>query len=71
MPVDNSVIWLAGKLFAIVAFAIYVIFAAVVVRQVYLMTKTISVGFELPVQTIAWIHLIIAVAILLFVVVFL
>lgn len=64
-------VWLLGKLFALLAFAIYVVFAAVVVRQVYLMTKTIAVGFELPIKLIAWIHLGVAVLAWLFVLVYL
>ena len=50
-------LWLIGKLFALLAFVVYVVFAGVVLRQVYLMTKTVSVGFELPLRTLAWAHL--------------
>lgn len=60
-------LWILGKLFALLAFVIYVIFAGVVLRQVYLMTKTVSVGFELPLRTVAWAHLGAAVLALLFV----
>ena len=50
-------LWLIGKLFALLAFVVYVIFAGVVLRQVYLMTKTVSVGFEFRLRTLAWAHL--------------
>lgn len=60
-------LWILGKLFALLAFVIYVIFAGVVVRQVYLMTTTVRVGFELPIRTIAWVHLGAAILALLFV----
>lgn len=59
--------WIIGKLFALFAFVIYIIFAGVVLRQVYLMTKTVSVGFELPLRTLAWAHLGLAILVLLFV----
>ena len=60
-------LWIIGKLFVIVAFFVYVIFAGVVLRQVYLMTKTVSMGFELPLRLIAWAHLGLAILALLFV----
>lgn len=60
-------LWILGKLFALLAFVIYVIFAGVVVRQIYLMTTTVKVGFELPLRIVAWVHLGIAILVLLFV----
>lgn len=60
-------LWILGKLFALLAFVIYVIFAGVVVRQIYLMTTTVKVGFELPLRGIAWAHLGAAILVLLFV----
>ncbi|MBI2405620.1 hypothetical protein HYV21_01010 [Candidatus Microgenomates bacterium] len=64
-------LWFVGKLFALLAFAIYVAFAAVVVRQVYLMTRTLVVGAEVPIQLLAWAHLAGAILALLFVLVYL
>ncbi len=64
-------LWFAGKLFVLLAFAIYVAFAAVVVRQVYLMTRTLVVGAEVPIQLLAWVHLAAALLALLFVLVYL
>ena len=64
-------LWFAGKLFVLLAFAIYVAFAAVVVRQVYLMTRTLVVGAEVPIQLLAWVHLAGAILALLFVLVYL
>ena len=64
-------LWFAGKLFVLLAFAIYVAFAAVVVRQVYLMTRTLVVGAEVPIQLLAWVHLAAAFLALLFVLVYL
>ena len=64
-------LWIIGKLFAVVAFVIYVVFAGVVLRQAYSMTKTVSTGFELPLRTLAWAHLGLAILALLFVVTYL
>lgn len=63
----GSQILFFGKMFFVFAFAIYVIFAAVVVRQVYLMTDALEVGLEGQVRTLAWAHFGLAIAVLLFV----
>lgn len=49
----------------LIAVAVYVVFATVVVRQVYLMTQTLRVGFETPIRIIAWAHLFFALIVLL------
>lgn len=45
------------KLFFLLALVVYLFFAAVVVRQVKIMTSTFQIGFELPLVIIAWLHL--------------
>lgn len=67
----NSSILVLGKLFFLFGFGTYVIFAIVIVRQVYLMTTTLQVGFETPVRMLGWIHLIVAIGVFLFVLLFL
>lgn len=64
-------IWFLGKPFFLLAFLVYIAFAAVVVRQVYLMTTTLKIGFETQVKTIAWLHLILSIGVFLFVLFFL
>lgn len=64
-------VFIFGKLFVLIAFLIYVIFASVVVRQIYLMTRTVSVGLEGLLKTIGWVHLGVAIFVLLFAVSFL
>lgn len=64
-------VWFLGKIFAVSAFIIYVVFASVVVRQVYLMTRTVSVGLEGVIKFLIWLHLGLAIFALLFVLVFL
>lgn len=67
----NSSLWFVGKLFFLFGIGIYVVFAIIVVRQVYLMTSTVIVGFETPIRMLVWVHLAIAAVIFLFVVSFL
>jgi len=54
------------KYFIITFLVLYVIFALVVVRQVHLMTQTLDVGFETPIKLLSFIHLALAVAVILF-----
>lgn len=65
MIMETVNLWFVVKLFFLFALTIYLIFAAVVVRQVYLMTETIKVGFEFPVRVVAWLHLFAAVGVFL------
>lgn len=50
-------IWGVAKILVLIALLIYLVFAIVVVRQVYLMTKVVSGGIDLAVKLLAWIHL--------------
>jgi hypothetical protein len=65
IPILGVSIWLIAKIFASIAFLLYIVFAVVVVRQVQLMTDTLDVGFELPLKMLALGHLIFAVIVLL------
>ncbi len=67
MTVLDSSLWVVVKVLFLFAFTIYVVFAGVVVRQVYLMTTTLRVGFEMPIRAIAWAHLFLAIGAFLFV----
>lgn len=62
----SPIVSLAVKGFFLFAFAIYIVFAGVVVRQVYLMTSTLAVGFETQIRLIGWLHLALAVGVFLF-----
>lgn len=59
-------IWGLVKIFFLIAIGIYIVFAAVVVRQVYIMTKTIESGFEFPIKTIGWVLLFLAITVFLY-----
>lgn len=61
----EAILLLLFKGMALIAVAVYVVFATVVVRQVYLMTQTLRVGFETPIRVIAWVHLFFALIVLL------
>lgn len=65
MILNMITLWFVVKLLFLFALVIYLIFASVVLRQVYLMTTTIKVGFEFPVRAIAWLHLFAAIGIFL------
>ena len=63
IPLIGISVWLVAKIFVLIALAIYIIFAAVIVKQVSLMIKTIKVGFEAPIRFVAWGHLLFALGI--------
>ena len=65
IPLIGISIWLIIKIFAVIALAIYLVFAVVVVRQVQLMTQTLKVGFEAPLKLFAYAHLVFAIVVLL------
>lgn len=65
IPLVGISVWLVVKIFVLIAFLFYSIFALVVVRQVQLMTKTINVGYEIPLKMLSYAHLLMVVFILL------
>lgn len=58
-------IWLIVKIFFVIGLIVYLVFALVVLKQTNLMTSTIAMGFDLPIKSLAWLHLIFAIGILL------
>lgn len=54
------------KIFVLLGVAIYIVFAAVVVKQVQIMTATIKVGLEGLIKTISYAHLLFAILVFLF-----
>ena len=50
-------IWGVAKALVLIALIIYLIFAVVIVRQVYAMTKVVSGELDLAIKIAAWIHL--------------
>ncbi len=60
----SDTFWLLAKVGLILFLMMYVVFAVIVVRQVKLMTKTLKVGFELPIELIAYLHLVFSLLVL-------
>ncbi|MBI2007361.1 MAG: hypothetical protein HYS83_01535 [Candidatus Blackburnbacteria bacterium] len=58
-------IWFFAKIVFLFAVLVYLFFAAVVVRQVYLMTRTLQVGFETALRIVAWLHLFLVIGVFL------
>jgi len=58
------IVWLGVKLMVLLGIVIYIVFAGVIVRQEYLMTKTMEAKSETVLAFLAWMHL--AIAIVLF-----
>jgi len=64
-------IWGIIKVLILVFLLIYVVFAFVVVKQVKLMTVTLEVGFENQLKLLSFIHLLFAIAVLVFAIIML
>lgn len=64
LPADVEFFWLIVKLFFILAFILYFLFAIIVVRQVFMMTKTFKTSAEFVLKTFSIIHLFFAVGLL-------
>lgn len=63
MPIEvlGPVVWTIAKYPVLFALGLYIVFAVVIVRQVKIMTDTLSVGFEWEIKLIAWGHLFFAI----------
>lgn len=57
-------VWFIVKIFFLFALAIYSIFAGVLVKQVQVMTETVSSGFTPYLRLVSFIHLILSLAVL-------
>jgi len=58
--IANINIWAIVKWFYILAFALYVIFAAIILKQTSIMSKTLNGSMNLPLKTIGYVHLVVA-----------
>lgn len=65
IPSDIAIIWLFVKFGFIIAFGLYFLFAIIVVRQITMMTKTITTPAEPVLKLFAYVHLIFALIVLL------
>jgi len=62
---ESATFWDVVKIFVIIGLMVYLVFAFVVMKQVNKMTDTLEVGFESQVRSIAWLHLLFALATLI------
>jgi hypothetical protein len=62
----TSIFWLIIKAFTLLGFAIYTVFAIVIVRQERLMSAVIEEGFEPVIKSLAIIHLLGSIALFFF-----
>lgn len=64
-PIFGISIWLVVKVAALILLGMYLVFSLVVVRQIKLLTDTLSLGFEAPIIMLGYIHLAFAVLVFL------
>lgn len=64
-PIFGISVWLAVKVAALILLGMYLVFSLVIVRQIKLMTSTLSLGFEAPITMLGYIHLAFAVLVFL------
>lgn len=58
-------IWGIVKSFYLLAIGVYIMFAILVVRQIYLMVSTLKGRWNLPLKTLGFLHLFLAIFIFL------
>lgn len=58
-------VWALAKGLLLFALGLYLVFALVVVRQVYSMTKVVSGELDWPIKIVVWFHLGLALALFL------
>ena len=64
-PIFGISVWLVVKVAALILLGMYLVFSLVVVRQIKLLTDTLSLGFEAPIIMLGYIHLAFAVLVFL------
>lgn len=64
-PDISTSIWFVAKIFYLIAFLLYLVFASITVKQTYLMTQTLEIGLESLIRTLAWAHFIFSIAVFL------
>lgn len=64
-PIFGISIWLVVKIATLILLGLYLVFSLVIVRQVKLMTDTLSLGFEALIIMLGYVHLAFAVLVFL------
>lgn len=65
MTTEVFSLWFLVKILFIAAYLVYMVFAGIVVRQVYLMTQTLEIGLETILRTFSWAHFTLALSVLI------
>ena len=61
---SKNALLLVGKIGIILFLVIYVIFAAVIIKQVRMMTDTLELGFEAQIKSIVLLHFVFSLGVL-------
>jgi len=61
----DSVFWVLIKILFIIGFTLYLAFAAIIIRQVKIMSEVVEGLFIWPLRLLSWVHLGVAVFIFL------
>lgn len=59
-------VWALLKGGLLITLALYVVFAVIVLRQIYMMTETLSSSFDWLLKIFAWAHFILGIVVFLF-----
>lgn len=62
--VFNTSIWTIAKWLVEIALLVYLVFAVIVVRQVYMMTEVVKEKFNWIIKIISWIHLLFSILVI-------
>ena len=65
LPVGVEGVWSIAKLFVLFALLLYLAFAVVVVREVKLMTRTVTGKLDSVIHLVSWVHFALAVGLFL------
>lgn len=64
-PIFGVSVILVIKIAALILLSLYLVFALIIVRQIKLMTSTLILGYETPINMLGYIHLAFAVLVFL------
>lgn len=70
VDLESSLLFLV-KIGIIIFLVLYIFFAAIVIKQVRVMTETLQVGFEMPIKLLAFVHFTVSIFVLFFAIFFL
>lgn len=60
----NTSIWTIAKWLVEIALLVYLVFAVIVVRQVYMMTEVVKEKFNWIIKIISWFHLLFSILVI-------